>query len=571
LKAISTATARSPVRRAALAAFVAALAIGLAACGGSHSSGTSADPATVTPATAPVFLGAEVRPGGHLKEAALSTGQKLTHRNNPYAGLVGALRTPGSPSLSYSHDVAPWLGPKAGAFVSSEAGAESLAQLLLAGAGQVASFPFSGTGSGTRGAIVMDTSDPSAAQSFLGARAAAAGAHATSYRGVSYRVTANGLAFALVKRFAVIGSDGVVREVIDTSAGGPSLAQSPDYSKLLAGAPGEALAHLYVAGVPGSHGPSAGAGAAGAVLGLIAPGGTTLTSVVPGASSLTVALDAIPAAGASGLLEAAPQGAQALGELPGESWLALGIGNAHARLGAAVLRLGSLLGLALGSSSEGPAGGLGSLLKALFKPLEALAATTPAAQSDFASWMGPVGVFAGGANVLELKAGVVISSTDAARSAAAVDKLAAELRSGGASTQPLSLPGTEAAVSVRLQGLPLPVVIAAGHDPAGKPKFVVGLGQASVSAALSPPSTLSGSPSAKAAAGALGEGIEPSLILAVPTLVSLLEGLGLTEGSGISGLTPYLHAVTTVSGGARSLGGGVERVKVVLGLAPAAG
>jgi hypothetical protein len=547
---------------------VAALTIGLAACGGSHGSGTSADPATVTPAAAPVFLGAEVRPGGHLKEAALSAGQRLTRRNNPYAGLVGALRTPGSPPLSYSHDVAPWLGPKAGAFVSSAAGAEALAQLLISGAGQISSFPFSATG--TRGAIVMDTSDPSAAQSFLNARAAAAGAHATSYRGVSYRVTASGLAFALVGRFAVIGSDGAVRAVIDTSAGGPSLAQSPNYSKLLAGAPGESLAHLYVAGAPGSSGSGAGSGAAGEVLGLLAPGGATLTSVVPGASSVTVALDAIPSAGSSGLLESTPQGAQALAELPGESWLALGIGNAQARFSAAVRRLGSLLGLALGNSSEGAAGGLGSLLKALFTPLEALAATTPAARSDFASWMGPVGVFAAGANALELKAAVVISSTDAARSAAAVDKLAAQLRGGGASTQPLSLPGTEAAVSVRLQGLPLPVVIAAGRDPAGKPKFVVGLGEASVGAALSPASTLSGSPSAKAAAGALSEGIEPSLILSVPSLVSLLEGLGLTEGAGISGLTPYLHSLTTVSGGARSLGGGVERVKVVLGLAPAA-
>ena len=53
----------------------------------------------------------------------------------------------------------------------------------------------------------MDTSDATAARSFLATQAKRAGAHAASYRGVSYEVTAAGLAFGLVGRFAVIGSE----------------------------------------------------------------------------------------------------------------------------------------------------------------------------------------------------------------------------------------------------------------------------------------------------------------------------------------------------------------------------
>ena len=50
-----------------------------------------------------------------------------------------------------------------------------------------------------------------------------------------------------------------------------------------------------------------------------------------------------------------------------------------------------------------------------------------------------------------------------------------------------------------------------------------------MSAALNPTATLAGSERAQAAAHALGEGIQPSLIVEVPTLLALLEGLGLTE------------------------------------------
>ncbi len=60
-------------------------------------------------------------------------------------------------------------------------------------------------------------------------------------------------------------------------------------------------------------------------------------------------------------------------------------------------------------------------------------------------------------------------------------------------------------------------------------------------------------------------------MFAVPTLVALLEGVGLTEEPALAKALPYLRALTTVSGGGHRLGNGVERFKLDVGLRPAGG
>ena len=80
---------------------------------------------------------------------------------------------------------------------------------------------------------------------------------------------------------------------------------------------------------------------------------------------------------------------------------------------------------------------------------------------------------------------------------------------------------------------------------------MLGLGEASVQAALDPPSTLAVAAPRTAAAAALGEGIQPSLIVSFPTLLALLEGLGLTEDPSIVKFVPYLRSATTLAGGGR--------------------
>jgi Protein of unknown function (DUF3352) len=562
-----------------------ALSVGaLAGCGSSSAPGTAADPASAVPASAVLYAGATVRPTGALKSNALAAGKALSHQSNPYLRLLGALQTPGSATLSFNRDIAPWLGAHAGVFLTSLSSAGALpAQLEQGLLGGSSAAPFAFATNGAQGAIVLDTSDATKASSFLAAQAAKAGAHATSYRGVNYEVNSQGVAFGLVDRFAVIGSESGLRGVIETTHGAGALAQTSAYAKLLAAAPADTLAHIY--SNPASTGNAAGAqgagkeGAAGLTR-LLTGARQANISLVPAASSLALNADTLAPGGsaatqAGGLLSADPEGAQALAELPGESWLAIGLGHVGSTLGADVQGLQTLAALPTllaGGSSEGTAGiTITGLLQGLITPLRDLGAASPQARSRFASWMGSAGIFASGANLLELRAAVAITSTNPTGSRAAVGELAALLRKGGGSVSSVTIPGTEAAAEARLGGLPVPLDIAAGRDAAGNAKFVLGVTTASVTTALNPPSTLAGAASRTAAAASLGEGIEPSLIVDFPTFVGLLEGIGLIEAPSIAKFVPYLRSLTTLAGGGHELGGGVQRLRLLVGLQAASG
>jgi hypothetical protein len=561
-------------------ALIGASAILLAGCGSSksHSSATAqaADPASAVPASAALFAGASVRPDDPLKAAALADGKALTQQADPYLRLLAALQTPGSPQLSFK-DLEGWLGPNAGVFLSSLSSAGSLLTLieqgLLGSAGAPSAFPF--TNAGAQGAILLDSSDAGKAQAFLDAQAAHAGAHPVSYRGVSYKATAAGVAFALVARMVVIGSESAIHAVIDTSLGGASLARAASYSKLLAAAPAGTLGHLYSNPPSESEGERASAQSPASLLGLLTGSAAANVSIVPGAGSL--ALDADTLGAGKGLLASDPEGAAALAELPGESWLAIGLGHIATSLQAdvqglqALASLGSKPGVTSPQGSSGTSLSVPSLLGALSTPLKLMAAPDAQARKAFASWMGSAGIYASGAGLLELKAAVVIASKNPTLSRAAVAKLAAALRKSGGSVRRVSIPGTDAAMGVSLKGLPIVLDIADGPDSSGQTKFVLGFGEASVAAALNPQSTLAGAATRSAAAKALGAGAEPSLILEVPTLLGLLEGVGLTADPSISGFVPYLRALGTLSGGGHDIGGSVQRFRLVLGLQQSTG
>jgi len=160
----------------------------------------------------------------------------------------------------------------------------------------------------------------------------------------------------------------------------------------------------------------------------------------------------------------------------------------------------------------------------------------------------------------------VIDSTNPALSGAAVARLGALLRRSGVTVQAASYPGAQGSIAVYLNGLPLTLNIVNARDAQGQTKFVIGLGEPSVTTALNPSSTWSGSGSYNAAGAVLGEGIQPSLSLDFPTFVGLLEAVGLGEGPTISKLLPAARTLTTLSGGGKSLGGGIERFRVVVGL-----
>jgi Protein of unknown function (DUF3352) len=568
-------THRPALPLALLLATVAAALVALSGCGSSSPGGTSASPATVVPGSAPLYIDAVVTPSGALKTDTLAAGRKLTQRSEPFSGLLDLLQGPTGKAPNYAREVKPWLGPEGGVFLNSATGsgakgASSAAQELLQQAlGKALSEGLAGVeaallGSGglpnllgqssLQGALVLDTTDVAKARSFLEAQAHGAGAHAVSYRGVSFQVAPDGIAEGVVHRFAVIGSEAGLKSVIDTATGAASLAHASAYAKLASTAESGRLANVYLD--PEALGSSVKPGGSGEALlallrGLLGQPGQIYASLIPTASSVALDVDTLPAAAAAP--ESSPSGAQVLRELPGGAWLALGVGDLGKALGGGAQGLHTLATLASGIK----VGSFG--IAKVFAPLSSPSIDV---QRDLLSWIGPTGVYVSGSSILNLQAAVVITSKNPALSRAAVAKLARAYREAGGETAPTSIPGTEAAVTVKLPSFPLALTLADGQG-----KFVLGLGQASIQESLSPQSMLASSSLYSSAAAALGQGIQPSAAIEFHTLQGIVESLGLSQAPGFSGIASTLQALQTLDAGTgESLPGGVKRARVVLGL-----
>jgi hypothetical protein len=577
---------RSPRRSRAplLAALLCCVGIGgtVVGCGGSQPPSTGIDPARAVPASASIYAGAIVRPTGDLRTNARIAASAFTHQAGAFVNLPDVLQTPGSPPLSFKRDLAPWLGTQAGIFLAGppapggNEGGWMLSFLQHSLSGTAVKFPFASAGAPAapppQGALVLDVTNAGAARSFLARQAASAGAHPTNYRGVAYQLSSGGLAFALVGHFAVVGTDPAVRATIDANGGASSLARASDYARLQALAPARAIAHVYVSAALGAAAPRAGGSAS--LFSLLAAGRAANISVLPAQSSIALDADtlsspAVPPSG--GLLAPGSEAARVLGELPADSFVAIGFGSAATALSDYARALRGLFSIGgTPGRPEAPSPGLSlkGLFAATLAPVEAMTAPTPQAKRDFQSWMGPGAVFASGTGLIDLKAAFVITSKNPASSRAAVAKLAAKLRGTGASVQAASIPGTDAAVTANLAGLPVAIEIADGRDARGQTKFVIGLAEASVAAVLNPSAPLAAASPYSAAGAQLGEGLQPSLIAQVPTLLTLLEGAGLAEDPSIAPAVSYLRSLAAVSGGGRSLGAGADRFRLVLGLRP---
>ncbi len=82
---------RGPGATALLGSATALLAAGALAGCGSSGAGTDADPATVTPASTPLYAKLAIKPSGGAKGTASSAAKTLTHLTEPYGSLAQAL------------------------------------------------------------------------------------------------------------------------------------------------------------------------------------------------------------------------------------------------------------------------------------------------------------------------------------------------------------------------------------------------------------------------------------------------------------------------------------------------
>ncbi len=557
---------RTHSRHTRLLIGLALLATGgaLAGCG---SSGSSGDPSSLVPVSAPLYAKLAIKPSGGSSGDALTAAKKLTHLAEPYGSVAQALLSSEAAHVEFKRDVEPWVGDNAGVFITSldtsklPQSSSSIQALLEGGlTSAVSSLGADAFGSsGTQGAIVLETSDVDAARSFLTKRAHEQQAHSASYRGVSYEVSAGGAAEGIVKDFAVISSEAAFKSVVDTSLGGAAITSASGYVK----PPSDAIASAYVqteALVKAVHGASGTTSQEGISLlsQLFAGSQSASLSVTPTANSISLQGEIHSAAGPAPLF--GQEGAKALGEVPSGAWLAAGVGNVGANLPRAFALLHGVASFATSTvfaSLGGPS------IEKLFTTLDSPSAKL---QQDFGGWATSGAMFVSGTGLFNLQSALVISSDNPSASSAAVGKLAKLMQTSGAEVSNTQIAGADTAVSVKLQGFPAVIFIANGQGTNGQSKFVLGLGQQSIEGALAPSSTLSSSPAYSSAASTLGGGIEPSLIVEFPTLLGFLEGLGLTQSQGVSNLVPYFKSLGTLSAGATSQGG-TQHFRVVLGLA----
>jgi hypothetical protein len=500
-------------RNGALLAVCAALAaVPVAAgCGESTGSGNAAgDPASIVPASAPLYGEAVVKPEGDQKAQLESLLRRIMRTDDPGAKIETAFNQAArKDGITYARDIKPWLGKKVGAFVSG---------VTRAGKPEAA--------------VVAATTDTGKALDAI-KKGEKVRAHKT-YRGVGYDVLSDSVA-AAVGDFAVFGTETALKQVIDTSKGGNALADKGEYGDARGEAGTDGLVTAYVdpdglLGMLSSSGQidpamlgafrQAFQGAAGRAIGV---------SVDPQDAGFSVS------AALLGLRKSSSGSGDAAGAVagvPGDAWLALGVGNLGGKLDDALTQASRIGGIA------------GAGIESLLSQLKARSGID--LRQDLLSWMGDAAIFVRGTSEGAVGGALVVRSKDPAKSQALVGKLGAFLRQQSVQVRPLTgVGGVDAGLEVRMGGSPQIFIAAAGN------RFVVAVGRSSLQAALRPAGRLGANATFRRAAGQLSGGIRPVFYLDIGSVLKLVDASSAGSDADYKKAKPYLQAFSAIVAGGK--------------------
>jgi hypothetical protein len=515
-------------RRAAALAATGALALGVAACGGDDES-SGADPASAAPASAPIYFEAVVRPEGDLKSNAEAALGKILDTDDVGAEIEKLLDDGHADSgLTYGEDIEPWLGERLGGFITGFSGDEPDM------------------------AIVVASTDDEKARAAI--EKGSEGGEQQTYEGVDYWVEGDTVA-GVTDGLAIFGTERAFRAAVDTLKGDDvdTIDDSDAYEDALDAVDGDddALAVLYV-NTPGVLDAVARSGGipqaqleqvreqleSSAGTGAVAKVGVSENAI----SVESAALGVEPVDGDS-------DSAAAVAALPGDAWLALGIGAIGDNLQRAVD----------GAKDAGKAAGVD--VETLLGQIRGVLGID--VEQELLSWMGDGALFVRGSGIADLGGAVVVETSDQAATANAIVKVSRLIRSQapGTRVRPLrGVAGADAGVRIVPRNSPIQVLMATGND-----KFVVGFSETAVEEALSPQTTLADSEAFKAAADALGDGLEPSFFFDVAPTLQLAEGFGAGDDESFAQAKEYLSQFGSIAGGASS-DGDIQRGKLVITL-----
>ena len=93
--------------------------LGTGALAGCGSSGSSGEPASLVPVSAPLYANVAVKPSGGSGGDASTAAKDLTHLAEPYGSLAQALLSSEGSHVEFKRDIEPWVGQSAGIFITS--------------------------------------------------------------------------------------------------------------------------------------------------------------------------------------------------------------------------------------------------------------------------------------------------------------------------------------------------------------------------------------------------------------------------------------------------------------------
>jgi hypothetical protein len=490
------------------------LAIALAACGGAGGAG-DADPAKAVPAGTAIYVEGVVRPEGDQRDDVLDAAGKVLRTDDPEKKirelLDKGLKESDGPAVSYEKDIAPWLGERAGVWVT-------------------------GVDRGKPGYVVLIAAkDTEKAQAAIdkGVKQEGGPVKERSYEGVDYQVDKDGAAAGIVGDYFTVGTEPEFKRTVK-ALDGDSLADDKRYKDVLDGLDDDRLGHFYVDLKPfveqalkrdpqaqqqmeqiraifpvDKLEPMGGA--------LLADGDRIAFDTVmagPGVSALRASFGPLLGSGKTPLVS----------ELPGDAWGAYGAPNVGPALKGLFDRVAGAFGGAAAAQQLQQQYGIDL-------------------QRDVFGWIGDIAIFVRGSDKASLEGGLVIKATNAGNMRSAFGKLVGLLQSqGGQKVTPVKVKGASAAFSAGQTGLGKPVIIARSED-----RVVIGSGEAATADALDPAEKLGDSDLYGAAKSALGD-FEPTFLLSMPDLVKVVEASGEADAD-FQKAKPYLEAFSVIASG----------------------
>lgn len=497
--------------RRALAGVLAGAALVAAGCGDDESDG-GLDPASLMPASAPVYFEVTVRPEGDLREDFEAVASKILRSDDVGERVKALVNTVvADEDTTFEDDIEPWLGDKIGGGIVSLTDPQS------------PDF-----------AIAVATTDSDAAFESLEEE----GTTEVEYEGTKYlRDGDDDTVAGIVGDALVVGTEPGFKAVVDAEESGETLADSDRLEQAREGVDVDAALGFLYADLESAI--TALAAGQPLIASQIEPLKEALGDAATIGAAFTVADDAIRVEAAQiGGPKAEPKGdpAAVLAGLPESTVIGAGLGAVGPTLQQVVDQI-------LGA---GPI--LGQDPRQLLQQLEQQVGIS--IQEDLLSWMGEGAISIQGGSISEIGGGLVVRSTDPAKTAEAIEKLVPVVRGFGATVRTEAPQGAEEGFRVDLSdsGLSgLELLVGLQGD-----RFVVGVNPQVVAALLAgeQEGSLGESAKFKAAAAKLGDGIQPSFYADFEAIVSFLA-LAAGSDPDFQAAKPYLDAFSAIVAGSK--------------------